>query len=96
MSKPTHPRDVEIYWKDSNALPSKPYIWKGYFRQLERFDDHPSNEHRADYSAAISLMQTLATSMDANAIVDVEIRQVTVNGKNYRESIGTAIWYNKQ
>ena len=88
---------IEIYWKDSNALPSKPFVWKGYIQLLQEFGEvdvfRSSNSSK---SPIISDIQRIAWSKSANAIVDVEIKYVKIKGNDYREAIGTAIWYNKE
>ena len=88
------PGKIEVYWKDSNALPSKPFVWKGYIHLLQEFgeDEVPGSSE----SPIISDIQRIAWSKSANAIVDVDIRIVKIKDKTFREAIGTAVWYNKE
>ncbi len=41
-------------------------------------------------------MKDLAVNVGANAVVDFDIKHVSVGDKTYVEYIGTAVWYNKE
>ncbi len=88
---------IEIYWKDSNALPSKPFVWKGSVHLLTNFgQDQAKNYTNSSWSTkAVIQAQSEALRMEANAVVDLEVRYIKIGDEPFREIIGTAIWYDK-
>jgi hypothetical protein len=88
---------IEVYWKDSNVLPDRLYVWKGSVHLLSKFG--PDQARNYTYSSwnhqAVHQVQTEALRMEANAVVDLEVHYVTIGGEPFREVTGTAIWYDK-
>ena len=88
---------IEVYWKDSNALPSKPFDWKGIVHLLSKFGpDQAGNYANSSWNLqAVHQAQCEALRMEANAVVDLEVHYVKIGDQPFREVTGTAIWYHK-